>query len=47
MFRSLVLALAVLLATLAPAAAEVGDDGLHKEAWFTITFRDIAEEFTG
>jgi thioredoxin-related protein len=27
-----------------PAAAEVGDDGLHKEDWFTITFRDIAED---
>lgn len=25
-------------------AAEVGDDGLHKEAWFTITFRDIADD---
>ncbi len=27
-----------------PASAEVGDDGLHKEDWFTITFRDIAED---
>ncbi|WP_425291482.1 thioredoxin family protein [Aquamicrobium lusatiense] len=25
-------------------AAEVGDDGLHKESWFTITFRDIADD---
>lgn len=25
-------------------AAEVGDDGLHKEAWFAITFRDIADD---
>ena len=25
-------------------AVEVGDDGLHKEPWFTITFRDIAED---
>lgn len=34
------LAASVLFAT----AAEVGDDGLHKEGWFTITFRDIAED---
>lgn len=25
-------------------AAEIGEDGLHKESWFTITFRDIAED---
>lgn len=25
-------------------AATVGDDGLHKEEWFTITFRDVAED---
>ena len=25
-------------------AAEIGDDGLHKQDWFTITFRDIAED---
>ena len=25
-------------------AVEIGDDGLHKEPWFTITFRDIAED---
>jgi len=29
----------------APAtAATMGDDGLHKEEWFSITFRDIAED---
>lgn len=28
----------------AAKAVEVGDDGLHKQAWFTITFRDIAED---
>jgi len=26
------------------AAATMGDDGLHKEDWFSITFRDIAED---
>ncbi|MEP3300975.1 MAG: thioredoxin family protein [Roseibium sp.] len=25
-------------------AAEVGEDGLHKQDWFTITFRDMAED---
>lgn len=26
------------------AAATLGDDGLHKEDWFAITFRDIGED---
>ncbi len=26
------------------AAAELGEDGLHKEEWFAMTFRDIAED---
>lgn len=36
----------ILCAMLAlPAAAvELGDDGLHKEDWFSITFRDVAED---
>jgi len=25
-------------------AAELGDDGLHKQDWFTLTFRDIEED---
>lgn len=25
-------------------ASEIGDDGLHKQDWFTLTFRDIAED---
>ena len=29
----------------APAAAfTIGDDGLHKEDWFSLTFKDIAED---
>ena len=24
-------------------SAELGDDGLHKQAWFATTFKDIAE----
>lgn len=26
------------------AAAELGDDGLHKQPWFATTFKDIAED---
>jgi len=41
----LFLAVTVLLAGIAGAlAAEVGDDGLHKQAWFATTFRDIKED---
>ncbi len=25
-------------------AAQMGDDGLHKEDWFSITFKDVAED---
>ncbi|MFD1696231.1 SoxW family protein [Roseibium aestuarii] len=25
-------------------AVEMGEDGLHKEPWFTVTFRDVAED---
>lgn len=38
-----VTALALALA-LPLGAAEIGDDGLHKEAWFHDTFRDMAED---
>lgn len=27
-------------------AAELGDDGLHKQDWFAITFRDVAEDIS-
>ncbi|MEQ9333843.1 thioredoxin family protein [Thalassobaculum sp.] len=39
---TVVLGLAV--ASVPAAAATMGDDGLHKEDWFAITFRDIAED---
>lgn len=45
MLKSLGLSLAVLALLLAPAsAAEIGDDGLHKEEWFSMTFRDMSED---
>lgn len=41
----LLFALTILLAGVASAvAAEVGDDGLHKQTWFATTFRDIKED---
>ena len=41
----LFLAVTVLLAGITGAlAVEVGDDGLHKQAWFATTFRDIKED---
>ena len=33
------------LAFAAPlSAAEIGDDGLHKQDWFSLTFRDVTED---
>lgn len=26
------------------AAVEIGEDGLHKEPWFSLTFKDVAED---
>ena len=45
MLRTLLLGLSLLLAgSISSAAAVIGDDGLHKEDWFAITFRDVAED---
>ena len=44
MLKSLLAAIALTAALALPAAAEIGDDGLHKEEWFSITFRDMAED---
>ena len=33
-----------LLAALPATAAEIGEDGLHKETWFSVTFRDMEED---
>jgi len=38
------LAAALLIAT-PLAAAELGDDGLHKPAWFRVTFKDVQEDY--
>lgn len=45
MLKAMVTALVLVLAAPAAAlAAQLGDDGLHKEDWFAVTFRDIAED---
>ena len=35
---------ALALAPGATSAAEIGDDGLHKEPWFSTTFKDVRED---
>jgi len=45
MIRRVFLAfIAVAALTVSAWAAEVGEDGLHKEDWFALTFRDVAED---
>lgn len=39
----LILVLA-LLGSQSATAATLGDDGLHKQEWFSLTFRDVAED---
>lgn len=41
---SMVVAGLVLFALNPVRANEVGEDGLHREPWFSITFRDVAED---
>ena len=45
MIRRALIALAALAAfSVHGLATEIGDDGLHKEDWFSLTFRDVAED---
>jgi thioredoxin-related protein len=44
MFRVALFWLLMAFAVSPAFAAEIGEDGLHKEDWFAITFRDIAED---
>jgi len=44
-FAASLAAALLMLGTLTFAQAfEIGDDGLHKESWFSLTFNDIAED---
>ena len=45
MIRRAIIALAALAAFSAHAwSSEIGEDGLHKEDWFALTFRDVADD---
>ncbi|MFT7574815.1 MAG: thioredoxin-related protein [Alphaproteobacteria bacterium] len=33
-----------MFATTAASAAKVGEDGLHKQPWFSVTFKDVNED---
>lgn len=45
MLRKFVIAALLAVAMAGPApAVELGEDGLHKEDWFQLTFRDVGED---
>ena len=44
MLKRLLLVLALCLPATAAGAVTMGDDGLHKQDWFSITFRDMKED---
>ena len=45
MIRRVFLAIIAMAALTASAwSAEIGEDGLHKQDWFALTFRDVAED---
>ena len=44
MMRFLVTALFALVFAGVAIAAKLGEDGLHKQPWFTVTFKDIKED---
>jgi len=44
MRRIFLILVALFTLTQAAFASEVGEDGLHKQPWFTTTFKDIAED---
>ena len=41
---ALALVLAAIPAVVPAAGAELGEDGLHKQPWFTTSFKDVAED---
>ncbi len=44
MIRVFIVSLLLSIVAIPAIGAEIGEDGLHKQDWFTITFRDIAED---
>ncbi len=43
-FARLAAVITFLCLSFAASAVEMGDDGLHKQPWFTVTFNDVAED---
>lgn len=43
-FAKIVISSLILLFALPALASEVGEDGLHKQPWFSITFKDVRED---
>ncbi len=46
MIKALAGAAVLSFALVLSAAAEVGEDGLHKKDWFAVTFKDVAEDIS-
>lgn len=44
MTRLITVFLSIALFMLPAAAAEIGEDGLHKQSWFSLTFKDVADD---
>ena len=44
MFARLLSAVCMLALAVPAGAATIGEDGLHKQDWFAVTFKDIAED---
>lgn len=42
--RTILIAAALTALTAHSWSSEIGEDGLHKQDWFTLTFRDVAED---
>ena len=42
--KKLLLSIALLLWAIPAQAVEVGEDGLHKQPWFSVTFKDLRED---
>ena len=40
------LAFALILIGFTAQATEIGEDGLHKQPWFAVTFKDMQEDLT-
>jgi len=43
-FAKLLISSFMMLYTFSAFAVEIGEDGLHKEPWFSVTFKDVRED---